>query len=89
MRENDENSSVRHFRTANRFFCQDGQWWFSTREGEEGPFNSREHAEEGMQRYVDSVRVMANLKAEKSAELEILPKERGDPTIWDRQIDSI
>lgn len=90
MREiDDEKSTVRHFRTANRFFCQDGRWWFSTREGEEGPFNSREHAEAGMERYVESIRMMEKIKAEKSAELEALPKQTGDPTIWDRQIDSL
>ena len=64
MREQDEKSNVSHFRTAHRFFCQDGQWWFSTREGEEGPFNSREHAENARDCYVDSIQMMEKIQRE-------------------------
>ena len=58
MRENDENSKIRHFRTGHRYFCQNGRWWFSTREGEEGPYNSREQAEAALKRYIESIKLM-------------------------------
>jgi hypothetical protein len=34
-----------HFRAESRFYQQDGQWFYSTREGEHGPFASRHDAE--------------------------------------------
>lgn len=91
MREQDKKSTVHHFRTSNRYFCQDGRWWFSTREGEEGPFDTRELAEEGMQRFVGSVQLMEKFQATRQAKKdknEKAQRDRGDPTIWDRQLDS-
>ena len=88
MREQDGKSTVRHFRTGNRYFCQDGRWWFSTREGEEGPFDTRELAEQGMQRFVESVQLRESFQAARAEKAEKVPKSRGDPTIWDRQLDS-
>ncbi len=44
MRRND-NELRPHFRTASRFYQQDGAWFYSTREGDHGPFSSREDAE--------------------------------------------
>ena len=89
MRDSDTDPKVRPFRTRNRYFCQNGKWWFSTREGEEGPFNSREHAEQGMARYVDSVAAMRKVKAEKIERQAVALEHRPDPTIWHQHIDSI
>lgn len=89
MREHDEKSNVSHFRTAHRFFCQDGQWWFSTREGEEGPFNSREHAENARDRYVDSIQMMEKIQREQEDKKAEAAEKRPDPGIWDRQIDAL
>ena len=30
-----------------------GQWWFTTREGEQGPYHSREAADQDVQRYAE------------------------------------
>lgn len=71
MREEDEKTNVRHFRMAHRYFCENGQWWFSTREGEEGPYPSREAAEAGMQRYVESI---AAAKGSVRSTMNAMPK---------------
>lgn len=89
MRDTDTDSKVRPFRTRNRYFCQDGQWWFSTREGEEGPFVSREAAEHGMQRYVDSAAEMKKLQQDKVVRQAKALENRPDPTIWNQHIDSL
>ena len=88
MRDQDEKPTVRHFRTGNRFICQDGKWWFSTREGEEGPFDTREAAELGLKRFVETYEIMVKLQSEAADKVKKTPPEgRGDPGIWDRQID--
>ena len=90
MREKDEESTVRHFRTGNRYICQDGKWWFSTREGEEGPFATRAAAELGLQRFVDTYKIMVKFQSDAANKVEKTPPEnRGDPRIWDRQIDTL
>jgi len=89
MRDSDKDEKVRPFRTRNRYFCQDGQWWFSTREGEEGPFMSREAAEHGMQRYVDSAEMMEKFKSEKSVRQAEAHANRPDPLVWNKSVDSL
>ena len=89
MRDSDDNEKIRHFRTGNRFFNQNGSWWFSTREGEEGPFRSREHAEAGMARYVESIRAMHAFKLKQSERYKVDDTRRPDPSVWDKQIDSL
>jgi len=45
MRKNDPaNLRKRFFRSNDRFFQINGQWYFSAREGDIGPFRSREQA---------------------------------------------
>ena len=53
MRRTDPDSTSRSFfRTRNRIFSMNGQWFFATREGEVGPFRSREVAAKEATRYV-------------------------------------
>ena len=87
MREEDEKTNVRHFRMAHRYFCENGQWWFSTREGEEGPFPSREAAEAGMQRYVDSITAMKEYKKKHDERFGKDSDKTVDRSIWNQQID--
>ena len=89
MRECDDQSNLRHFRTAERYFCQNGQWWYSTREGEEGPFPSREAAEFAMQRYVDSVNAMRGYKEKHDAKFAKKADQTVDHSIWNQQIDTL
>lgn len=44
MRDTDRAPKT-YFRTASRFYQQQDGWYYSTREGEHGPFDSREDAE--------------------------------------------
>lgn len=44
MRNSDTTPGT-HFRAESRFYQQDGRWFYSTREGEHGPFDSRQDAE--------------------------------------------
>ena len=87
MRDSDTDSKVRPFRAGNRYFCQNGKWWFSTREGEEGPFESREQAERGMARFVDSVSVRLKAEAEQAQRQAVARERRPDPKIWQQHID--
>ena len=48
---NSDTTSGSHFRAASRFYQQDGRWFYSTREGEHGPFGSRNDAEADARRY--------------------------------------
>ena len=43
------------YRTGERLFCVDGAWCFLTREGEQGPYGSRERAESELSRYVETM----------------------------------
>lgn len=44
-RKTDGDTPALHFQTS-RFICQNGEWYYMTREGEErGPFESRQEAE--------------------------------------------
>ncbi len=89
MRETDEESRIRHFRTGHRYFCQNGRWWFSTREGEEGPYNSREQAEAALARYVESIKLMKKYQAEQAEKISNKPGRKLDTKLWDRQIDAL
>lgn len=53
MRRTDPKDTSRSFfRTGNRIISLNGQWFFATREGEVGPFRSREVAMREATRYV-------------------------------------
>ncbi len=53
MRKNDANDlKPKFFRTGNRFFQINGQWYFSAREGEIGPFRTRHQAESEVRAYI-------------------------------------
>ena len=53
MRKNDPRDlKKKFFRTNDRFFQINGQWYFSAREGDIGPFRSREQARLEARAYV-------------------------------------
>ncbi len=86
MRKNDNEKNEIFFRSSDRFVRVDGQWWFTTRDGDQGPFATRENAVLALKRYVDGVEMLNKHQAKVSAGRE--EAARGDPTIWARQIDS-
>ena len=51
-RKEDEDNDKLYFQ-MDRFICQNGLWFYTTREGEErGPFESREEAKEDLDVYM-------------------------------------
>ena len=86
MRKTDDSSiSIRYFRAGDRFFRVEDQWFYATREGNEGPFASKELAERHMKNFVD-LQQMVTLT---DAKLETIrsDKPKADPGVWNNQID--
>lgn len=81
MRDTDSNDNTRsYFRTQDRVFSTNGQWFFTTREGEQGPFKCRETALREVQRYVQERKDLARFQKARSGglrapTLSIMPKE--------------
>ena len=66
MRHDDpQEQNKRYFRSDTRIFMQDGAWFFSAREGDVGPFPSREHAIDEMSRYVKLARMHSDSDLER------------------------
>jgi hypothetical protein len=58
----DDSDSTTHFQ-AERFFLVSGQWYFTTREGEDfGPFENRAKAEAKLSEYLETQSVMHRLR---------------------------
>jgi len=55
MRKSDLNKTGLRRRSRGRFRHQSGLWYFQTREGERGPFESREGADLELQHYIDTM----------------------------------
>ena len=45
-------SANRRFFRSERYFNLNGEWFFATREGDQGPFRTREAAADGLVRYM-------------------------------------
>lgn len=54
MRKQDTDNST-HFRAGDRVFCQNGKWFFQTREDDQGPFPSREAAQKELDHYTEEI----------------------------------
>lgn len=53
MRSTDADDNKRHFfRSQERLFCFNGQWYFATREGDNGPFPTKDIARAEVARYI-------------------------------------
>ena len=83
MRRTDSEDTKRYFRTQERVFCMNGQWYFTTREGDIGPFRARDAAIREIARYVRERQELDSFQKARSGRprqtgdlaLEILPKE--------------
>ncbi len=42
-------------RTPDRIICREGKWYFQTRHGNRGPYDSREEAELCLERYIETM----------------------------------
>ena len=54
MRRSDT-TKKKYFRSHERLFRYQGQWYFQTREGDRGPFNTREEAKLELERFADTM----------------------------------
>lgn len=52
MRSTDADQSRHYFRSQERLFCFNGQWYFATREGDCGPFASKDIAKSEVVRFL-------------------------------------
>ncbi len=57
MRKSDRNQirTITNFRSRDRFFRQNDQWYFQTREGARGPFENRVIAERELGRFIETL----------------------------------
>jgi hypothetical protein len=51
MRRHGDQKDKTYFRSE-RLFCMNGQWYFCAREGDHGPYPSREAAERALKRFI-------------------------------------
>lgn len=75
-RKNDPSSAKkRFFRAGDRFFQVNGQWFFAAREGDIGPFRSREQAKREAEAYIKA----RNMNG--GAGPRAVPDRRTNPTV--------
>lgn len=87
MRRTDPEDSKRsYFRCQTRVFVLNGEWYFTTREGECGPFRSKERADDEVDRFIAERKALkdfqksreagaAPVKENKPKDLSIVPME--------------
>ena len=61
MRKDDAKEGT-HFRSRKRVFCQNGKWYFQTRELDHGPFTSRGVAAAELERYINEMDFFSDVK---------------------------
>lgn len=85
MRQNDTYSKT-YFRSSQRVFRMNDSWYFSAREGDQGPYNSESVAAEACRCFINDKTELANFQAKREAEaaaqkvqkLEIVPFAQQD-----------
>ena len=70
VRNSDLDKTGLRYRSGSRFQQQSGQWYFQTREGDRGPFDSREAAELELQRYIDTMEFVEENKPSLPADVD-------------------
>ena len=74
MRRGDPEPEKMYFRSETRVFHLNGDWYFCTREGDQGPFPRREVAIQEAQRYANERASLEDFQASRSQ--EVTPKPR-------------
>ncbi len=87
MRKDDEKQKV-HFRSRSRIFCMNGQWFFTSREGDKGPYLSEGTAHRELDRYAHEMSHLENLKKSLSPEESTEDFTLLDPKIWNDRPDA-
>jgi hypothetical protein len=80
--EDPRDSTKRYFRSNKRVFVLNGQWFYSTREGERGPFPTQKRAEEELERFKAEMSDLQRFqKNRETAKVESARHLHGVPTI--------
>ena len=78
MRSTDADKSRHFFRSQERLFCFNGQWYFATREGDCGPFPTKDIARTEVARYITeraALRGFQNSRKTQAAADDALPDD--------------
>lgn len=59
----DDHEQKRYFRSSDRVFRQNGAWYFTTREGDEGPYVSEGLAQREVDRFITDMTELAAFQA--------------------------
>lgn len=54
--DSNASSSTRDLPRGQRYFCINGSWYFNTRDGQRGPFASKQAMQEELDRYLQNPR---------------------------------
>lgn len=78
MRSTDADNDRHFFRSQERLFCFNGQWYFATREGDCGPFPSKEIARQEVSRYISERAALSGFQDSRDHESEQSRAATGD-----------
>ena len=84
MRKSDTDPNKSYFRSSDRIFRVDDTWLVETREGELGPFESRDDATRALRQHIGEQESLDS--ARKEVEKLRENKQVVDTSIWDQQI---
>ena len=77
-----DKDNVAHFRAGSRIFRLNNEWYFSSREGEHGPYQSEDEAARELEAYV---KLASPMKKEDEFDMIEAPElKRADPKVWDK-----
>ena len=80
-RKNDQDTKKTHFRAQSRVFAlANDAWYFSSREGNYGPFPTEAEAKKKLEVYIK----LMDVPEQQEEELTAAPERRGDSKVWER-----
>lgn len=68
--EDPKDDKKRFFRASKRLLVLNGEWYYSTREGERGPFKTREEAELQLERFKQDMRELQTFQTNRATRSE-------------------
>jgi len=75
MRKTDADPDKRYFRSGSRLFMMNNQWWFASREGDQGPFGSESRAQVALQNYIEEMQFAEQSAAQNSVKLKTMREQ--------------
>ncbi len=69
MGRRDDVEDKTYFR-SDRLFCSNGQWFFTTREGAQGPYRNRDQAELELRRFISEKVDLKEFQESREAEIK-------------------